>query len=137
MSYLSAEIKPVLDLCVVSPLLRTLVNQVDHCNSALLHLNVDAFLFMVLTLAPITLTGDASPLFEGCFVRAIGPLLWAIPVWKNSLVCHDLTKLTSISIHYLPAMVVCCIRWRWQDVELTDRLDLVSWIVYPPGFYWF
>ena len=34
-------------------------------------------------------------------------------------------------------MVVSCIRWCRPDVQLADRLDFLSWIVYPLGFYWF
>lgn len=31
-----------------------------------------------------------------------GPLLWAIITWRNSLVFHDLDKITSVMIHAFP-----------------------------------
>ena len=34
-------------------------------------------------------------------------------------------------------MVLFCIRWCRQDIELPDWLDFVSRIVYTLGFYWF
>jgi hypothetical protein len=34
-----------------------------------------------------------------------GPLLWAIVTWKNSLVFHDVDKITSVFIHALPPIV--------------------------------
>ena len=61
----------------------------------------------------------------------------AVPLWKNRHIFYDLTKQTSIPIHSLPAIVVCCIGWCRQDIELPDRLNFVLWIVYPLGFSWF
>ena len=61
----------------------------------------------------------------------------SIPIWKNGLVFSELTKQTSVSILRLPAIVVYCIRWCRPDIELPDRLDCVSWIVYQLVFYMF
>lgn len=40
-----------------------------------------------------------------------GPLLIAIVAWRNSLVFHDLDKLTSVFIHLFPALVTFAMRW--------------------------
>ena len=40
-----------------------------------------------------------------------GPLLWGIYMWHNSLVFHDLDKMTSVAIHILPPLVTWCLRW--------------------------
>ena len=77
----------------------------------MLDLGVDTILFIVPMLARIALTDDASPLFKVCSVLANGPLLRGVPVSKNGLVFHDLTKQRGISINSRLAMVVYCIRW--------------------------
>ena len=103
----------------------------------MIDLGIDTILFIVPMFARIALTDDASPLFKVCSVLANGPLTWAVPVSKNRLICNDLTKQTNISIHCLPVMVLYCIRWCRPNTELADRLDHVSWIVYPLVFCWF
>lgn len=45
------------------------------------------------------------------FIFANGPLSWAVPVWRNSLVFHDMDKLTTVYIHVLPNMLTYCTRW--------------------------
>ena len=52
-----------------------------------------------------------SPLLQVVFVFSHGPLLMAIPMWRNSLVFHDLDRMTSCCIHIFPALVAYCIRW--------------------------
>ena len=126
--FVRPEIKPILDLWVVPKLL---VYCINRRHNTMLDLCYNTNIFIILTLVRISLTGDASPLFEVCFVLENGPLLWAIPFRKNRHVFHDLTKQTNISIHCLPAIVVNCIRWCRPDVELQDLVDFVSWIVYP------
>lgn len=57
-------------------------------------------------------TYDILPsLFRVCFVFTNGPLLWAVVIWRNSLVYHDFDRMTSIYIHILPAMLSVCVRW--------------------------
>ena len=41
----------------------------------------------------------------------IGPLTWAIVVWRNSIVFHDYDKITSVYIHFLPCLLYYCLRW--------------------------
>jgi len=43
--------------------------------------------------------------------NANGPLLWAVVMWRNSLVFHDLDKITSTFIHCLPVIVSFIVRW--------------------------
>ena len=40
-----------------------------------------------------------------------GPLMWAIVLWKNSIVFHSIDKVTSSYIHILPSLVTYCFRW--------------------------
>ena len=41
----------------------------------------------------------------------MGPLMFAIIVWKNSLVFHSLDKLTSFFLHAFPPITVHLLRW--------------------------
>jgi len=41
-----------------------------------------------------------------------GPLLWAIPAFRNAAVFHDADKMTSLFIHAGPALVAWTGRWR-------------------------
>lgn len=43
-------------------------------------------------------------LFQLVFCFANGPLAWGIVAWNNSLVFHDLDKMTSVAIHIMPAI---------------------------------
>lgn len=43
-------------------------------------------------------------LATAAFVCANGPVLWAIVVWRNSLVLHQLDKMISLALHLLPAV---------------------------------
>mmetsp|Transcript_11365 Transcript_11365/g.22214 ORF Transcript_11365/g.22214 Transcript_11365/m.22214 type:complete len:497 (-) Transcript_11365:124-1614(-) len=45
------------------------------------------------------------------FVAANGPLMWAIVAWRNSLVFHDIDKVTSTFIHFAPALLTYTTRW--------------------------
>lgn len=54
----------------------------------------------------------SSPhLFILNMTNANGPLLLAVVMWRNSLVFHDLDKITSTFIHCLPVIVSFIIRW--------------------------
>jgi len=52
-----------------------------------------------------------SLLFEIIFTLTNGPLAFAVVMWRNSLVFHDLDKLTSVFIHLFPPLVSFCLRW--------------------------
>lgn len=47
----------------------------------------------------------SAQLFVLNFANANGPLLWSIIAWRNSLVFHDLDKITSVFIHAFPPIV--------------------------------
>lgn len=80
---------------------------VDYCYSA--NLLVLCHLFI----AP------SSPLvFQVAFLSAVGPLGWAIVAWRNSLVFHDLEKITTLLVHLMPPLVMICRRWSYTlDVD--------------------
>lgn len=59
----------------------------------------------------IWLLPHSPTLFSVCFLFANGPLAWAVPLWKNSLVFHSLDKLTSCFIHISPAFVTWAFLW--------------------------
>jgi len=50
-------------------------------------------------------------IFKMVFALTNGPLAIAIVMWRNSLVFHDVDKLTSLFIHYMPALVTFSVRW--------------------------
>lgn len=61
-----------------------------------------------------------SPLVaQVAFALAHGPILWAVVVWRNSLVFHSLDKMTTVFIHVMPALVTYTIRWQSIQPEFT------------------
>lgn len=52
--------------------------------------------------------------FKTTFAYANGPILWAIPLWRNSLVFHSHDKVQSVYIHCVPAILTWCARWYGQ-----------------------
>eukprot|EP00054_Salpingoeca_dolichothecata_P014137 m.79291 g.79291 ORF g.79291 m.79291 type:complete len:328 (-) comp20841_c0_seq1:97-1080(-) len=50
-------------------------------------------------------------LFHVIFAFSVGPLSWAIPLWRNSLVFHSAEKITSVFIHASPGLAVWGVRW--------------------------
>jgi hypothetical protein len=70
------------------------------------------------------------------FAMAMGPLAWAIPLWRNSLVFHSLDKVTSVYIHFFPSLLMFC--WRWFPAEgaayhppLSDAIGMKACLVWP------
>ena len=53
-------------------------------------------------------------LFRSVFAYSNGPILWAIPLWRNSLVFHSHDKVQSVFIHTAPAILTWCTRWYGQ-----------------------
>merc|ERR1712240_220425 len=49
--------------------------------------------------------------FKANYALCMGPLMFAIIVWKNSLVFHSLDKLTSFFLHAFPPITVHLLRW--------------------------
>jgi len=63
-------------------------------------------------LIPEQIRGRAAhAMFLVIFSLSCGPLAWAIPVWRISLVFHSLDKVTSVIVHFLPNLFVFCYRW--------------------------
>eukprot|EP01006_Ploeotia_vitrea_P038893 TRINITY_DN66286_c0_g1_i1.p2 TRINITY_DN66286_c0_g1~~TRINITY_DN66286_c0_g1_i1.p2 ORF type:complete len:405 (+),score=192.71 TRINITY_DN66286_c0_g1_i1:90-1304(+) len=50
-------------------------------------------------------------LFVVAFCVVNGPLLWAVPLFRNSLVFHSVDKITSCFIHISPPVVMWAARW--------------------------
>eukprot|EP01133_Synstelium_polycarpum_P007579 gene7579-8870_t len=70
------------------------------------------FLIFYLFGSDLVLGSDKSPaLFKLVFALSNGPLAWGTVVWRNSLVFHDVDKLTSVFIHLCPPIVTYCLRW--------------------------
>ncbi len=63
-------------------------------------------------------------LFLLSFANANGAVLWAIPLWKNSLVFHDLDKMTSVFIHILPVLVTYHLKWHNHIIENCNLFEL-------------
>lgn len=53
----------------------------------------------------------AVTLFKALFAMTNGPLLWAIPLFRNQLKFHSLQHVISVFIHISPASVTYAIRW--------------------------
>jgi len=67
--------------------------------------------------------------FQFVFCLSNGPLAWAIVMWKNSLVFHDIDKMISLFIHIFPPIVTYCLRW-WPSnnfVVCQDADCSISW----------
>ncbi|KAG2436955.1 hypothetical protein HXX76_006471 [Chlamydomonas incerta] len=52
-----------------------------------------------------------APLAKVTFSYNTGPLAWSIITFRNSLVFHDLDKVTSLFLHLVPALVSWSLRW--------------------------
>mmetsp|Transcript_42665 Transcript_42665/g.68618 ORF Transcript_42665/g.68618 Transcript_42665/m.68618 type:complete len:481 (+) Transcript_42665:129-1571(+) len=58
---------------------------------------------------------SSATLFRSVFAYSNGPILWAIPLWRNSLVFHSHDKVQSVFIHTMPAILTWCTRWYGQQ----------------------
>ena len=56
---------------------------------------------------------DASPcrLLRLNFLLTNGPVAWAVISWRNSLVFHDLDRITTLYIHIFPALLLFTFKW--------------------------
>lgn len=82
------------------------------------------FLLLVAVLIPPL----RSLMFPSMFAFASGVLLWALVVWRNSLVFHSADKTTSVYLHAFPACLVY--DWRWgtaPDVVTSGSSLFRSW----------
>ncbi|XP_053407178.1 uncharacterized protein LOC128559467 [Mercenaria mercenaria] len=56
--------------------------------------------------------------FSIMFSLSLGPLIWAVPVYRNSLVLHSVDKVTSTYIHILPPILSFVVRWYPKETSL-------------------
>lgn len=78
--------------------------------------------------------------FAVVFALSNGPLIWAMVVYRNSLVFHSTDKVTSAYIHILPALLSFGIRWYrvevskyWFDEFVPELLELSPiWLMVVP-----
>eukprot|EP01114_Cavostelium_apophysatum_P016348 TRINITY_DN4627_c0_g1_i1.p1 TRINITY_DN4627_c0_g1~~TRINITY_DN4627_c0_g1_i1.p1 ORF type:complete len:427 (-),score=107.93 TRINITY_DN4627_c0_g1_i1:32-1312(-) len=65
----------------------------------------------VVLLTYLYVTPTNANIFQLVFGLSNGPLAVGAVMWRNSLVFHDLDKLTSVFIHLFPPIVTFCLRW--------------------------
>lgn len=75
------------------------------------------------------------PLFHALFALVAGPLSGAIVVWKNSLVLHDLDRLTSLYIHFVPGMLMYALRWLTPGMDALPLPSLWDFVMPALGLY--
>merc|ERR1719347_1899666 len=76
--------------------------------------------------------------FKANYILCMGPLMFAIIVWKNSLVFHSLDKLTSFFLHAFPPLTVHLFRWGLipnPAIQRDDHLAPLEVLVLPLGLY--
>eukprot|EP00090_Calanus_glacialis_P037206 TRINITY_DN6383_c0_g1_i4.p1 TRINITY_DN6383_c0_g1~~TRINITY_DN6383_c0_g1_i4.p1 ORF type:complete len:583 (+),score=210.75 TRINITY_DN6383_c0_g1_i4:168-1751(+) len=76
--------------------------------------------------------------FKANYILCMGPLMFAIIVWKNSLVFHSLDKLTSFFLHAFPPLTVHLFRWGLipnPAIRHDDHLAPVEVLLLPLGLY--
>ena len=64
-------------------------------------------------------------LYRTIFTFSNGPILIAIPIWRNSLVFHSWDKVQSVFIHLWPAVLTWCGRWFGHGDD-EKRLDVAE-----------
>jgi hypothetical protein len=79
------------------------------------------YFVLFLTFINLYLLPDYHLLFKVCFIYVNGPVTGAIVVWRNSLVFHDYDKVTSVYIHFLPAMLYYAARWHGNDSIMQNQ----------------
>ena len=81
--------------------------------------------------------------FQANYVLTTGPIYFAIIVWRNSLVFHDLDKLTSFFLHAFPPLIMHMVRWNMITTKLPIKdgeidggsLSLMGLFAWPLAFY--
>eukprot|EP00658_Telonema_sp_P-2_P079086 TRINITY_DN7568_c0_g1_i21.p1 TRINITY_DN7568_c0_g1~~TRINITY_DN7568_c0_g1_i21.p1 ORF type:complete len:415 (+),score=112.73 TRINITY_DN7568_c0_g1_i21:66-1310(+) len=102
----------------------------DHCY-------FDQFLNMLL----LHFFPESKALFYVCYVFAMGPLGVSIVLWRNSLVFHDVDKVTSVFLHIMPSLLMHCLMWTdptysKPEFNLVGTKDiLVHMLAYPTIMY--
>merc|ERR1719244_793412 len=76
--------------------------------------------------------------FKANYILCMGPLMFAIIVWKNSLVFHSLDKLTSFFLHAFPPLTVHLLRWGLTQnsaIHPDDHITFMEFLTLPMGLY--
>jgi len=133
-------------------ILLTLIRYVDY-KPQKYHLFLLDFCYFVQFLAVLNIVvfWNSQLLTNVVFAFSNGPLAFAILAWRNSLVFHDVDKITSTFIHFFPPLLTFAMRWHpicWnQFFEAPGECARVKgphayefsflWdsIIYPAGFY--
>lgn len=71
----------------------------------------------LLLLLHLWLLPDWALLQQVTFAFNTGPLTWTILAFRNSLVFHDLDKVTSLFLHLVPAFVSWSLHWYPEDTS--------------------
>lgn len=92
---------------------------IDFCYFAHLYIMLQSFI------SPASCLGHKIS-----FLFANGPLIWAVPCWRNSLVLHDMEKTSSVYIHAFPSLLSLATTWHSASpvygCPSIDRMD-VGW----------
>jgi len=59
----------------------------------------------------------ADVLFCAGFGIACGPLLWAVVLFGNKFLFHDVDNTVSILIHLSPSLVMYSFRWKYEEIQ--------------------
>jgi len=123
-------------VCMLFPLM--LVRYVDYRDKKYHFFMFDLCYFVnFLSVAHICFFPNSTWLFETIFVLANGPVLFAIIVWRNSMVLHSVDKMTSLFIHAFPPFY--CFTHRWLDTSrvriASTILSTHSWLLSPTLMY--
>ena len=80
--------------------------------------------------------------FQANYVLATGPTFLAIIVYRNSLVFHDIDKITNLFLHAFPGILIHMYRWNYIKNELPikagdkeDTLSLTTGFAWPLALY--
>eukprot|EP00727_Mastigamoeba_balamuthi_P005591 m51a1_g1651 hypothetical protein (388) ;mRNA; f:346772-348486 len=125
----------VLYLCLVGPLIafRWASYHTQKWHYFLLDFCYFCHVMLVAYLAAAKYTGSpCDAFFQIVFAFANGPLIIAIPAWHNSLVFHDVDKLTSLAIHIFPALETYSLRW---DAGVGGAASFTHSFLWPLGLY--
>ena len=91
---------------------------------------------------------NSTWLFETLFALANGPVLFAIMVWRNSMVLHSVDKMTSLFIHAFPPFYTYCYRWldtsrvkiispKWLYLEFfDDKYHIQRFVYHQQNYHW-
>jgi len=62
------------------------------------------------------------------FAVCSGPLMWSIMAMRNSLVFHDVDKMTTLMMHASPALAGWSLRWFPDDhYRMNDKFAVATW----------